>query len=170
MDVSRQCLCSENDINQIKGFVIAPRLQQINPHWKGKLYQETVMNEATCSSFDFPYYKSIHLICIGTNLDNRSQSAQIRKYLSAKSIQHHKILTSASTLGFKGNTDISIPHITDRYDHESYSQDITYPRKSSLPFLIGHTILWAKGIFTSVRFAVSIDPYFNALFSFLIAI
>lgn len=80
---------------------------------------------------------------------NAVDNIKARQYVDAKAVLHWKPLFEAGTLGTKCNSQLVLPGLTECYNDSQDPQEKSVPMCTmrSFPFLIEHTIEWARARF-----------------------
>jgi ubiquitin-activating enzyme E1 len=141
-NLSRQFLFRNTDIGKLKSVVACEKAKTMNPNIKIVAHQNKVDNN-TLNVYNEQFFNGI--TCITNALDNVSA----RLFVDSLCIMHKKPLIESGTLGTKCNVQTIIPYLT-----ESYGSSVDPPEQSipictlkNFPYLIEHTIQWAKDLF-----------------------
>lgn len=86
-------------------------------------------------------------------------NVKARQYVDAKCVFHGKALFESGTLGTKCNSQIIVPHMTESYGDSNDPQEDSIPLCTlrNYPYLLDHTIEWARNYFQAMFVDGSID-------------
>ncbi|KAH7816151.1 putative Ubiquitin-like modifier-activating enzyme 1 C (Uba1C) [Monocercomonoides exilis] len=145
-NLSRQFLFRPWDIQKPKSLTAAKAIVQINNAVSIEPLVSKVGRETEKGPFDATFWKSLDFV--GNALDNLPS----RLYVDEQCVAYQKALFECGTLGTKGNTQSVIPFLTENYGNSQDEPDneIAMCTVRNLPYLIEHTIEYARGIFVSV--------------------
>jgi ubiquitin-activating enzyme E1 len=145
-NLSRQLLFRDADIGSFKSTAARKATLRFNANMEVEAHTSKVgaQDESQSSPFD-EHFWSKRVDIVLNALDN----IEARLYIDGMCVSHKKALIDAGTLGSKGNVQVVIPH-----QSESYGSSIDPPEPSipvctikNFPFLISHTIQWARDLF-----------------------
>ena len=141
-NLSRQFLFHNDDIGSMKSETAVREAKKMNPNINIIAHQNKIGDD-TLSIYNETFFKGI--TCVTGALDN----IEARKYVDGLCVKNKKPLLEAGTMGTKCNVQVIIPFMT-----ESYGSTRDPPEKSiplctikNFPYLIEHTIQWARDIF-----------------------
>jgi ubiquitin-activating enzyme E1 len=141
-NLNRQFLFRPKDIGNSKSVTAARAIMDMNPKIKVISHQNRVGNE-TLNIYNEEFFNG--LTCVANALDN----VQARLFVDSLCVTHKKPLFESGTLGTKGNIQTIIPNLTESYGSTSDppEKDIPVCTLKNFPYLIEHTIQWARDMF-----------------------
>ena len=144
-NLSRQFLFRQKDVQKPKSETAAQSIKKINPNVNVKALTIKVGTE-TESVFNSGFWKSLDIVA------NALDNVLSRLYVDSQCVNYGKPLFECGTLGTKGNTQPVIPHLTDNYGATSDppEKDLPMCTVRNLPFMIEHTIEYARGLFVEL--------------------
>jgi ubiquitin-activating enzyme E1 len=144
-NLSRQFLFRNSDIGKFKSEVASTRAKQMNNKVK-IIYHKTKVDKDSESLYNPEFYQNKS--CIVNALDN----VQARLFVDNKCIQNNVPLLESGTLGTKGNVQVILPNITETYGstQDQVEESIPVCTLKNFPYLIEHTIQWARELFESL--------------------
>jgi len=141
-NLSRQFLFRNNDIGKLKSVIACEKAKIMNPNIKIIAHQNKVDSNSV-NTYNEQFFDNI--TCVANALDN----VTARLFVDSLCIMHKKPLIESGTLGTKCNVQTIIPYLT-----ESYGSSVDPPEQSipictlkNFPYLIEHTIQWARDLF-----------------------
>ena len=151
-NLNRQFLFRQRHVGSAKSTVAAAAAAEMNPDMEGHVSaRELKVAPETATTFDHAFWSGLDVV---TNaLDN----VQARRYVDGLCVEHGLPLLESGTLGTKSNTMTVVPGVTLSYSSEQDApeQDIPACTLKSFPYLIEHTLQWARNAFED---AFVIDP------------
>lgn len=141
-NLNRQFLFRTRDIGQPKSVVAAAAALRMNPALKLRSIEARVAPDTTAT---FPHAFWSGLSFVTNALDN----VEARKYVDSRCVEHRLPLLESGTLGTKCNTLTCLPGKTLSYASEEDPADESIPvcTLKSFPYLIEHTLQWARDAF-----------------------
>lgn len=140
-NLNRQFLFRNNDIGKYKSDCAKDAILKIKPDMN-IVAQKFKIGSETTQIYNSDFFKNKIVL---TALDN----VQTRMYVDNLCVENKIPMIDSGTLGTKGNVQIVYPYMT-----ETYSSSVDPPEKSipvctikSYPYLIDHTIQWARELF-----------------------
>ena len=144
-NLNRQFLFRAHHVGKSKSSSAVEVVSKMNPRMKLNPLKSRVAPD-TEKLFNDAFWDSQMFVV------NAVDNIKAREYIDRKVVLHKKPLFEAGTLGTKCNSQVIIPNLT-----ESYNDSVDPPEKSipmctlkSFPYLIEHTIEWARGLFFSL--------------------
>ena len=140
-NLNRQFLFRPADVGKAKSACAAAAAAGINPQLRVRAYEERVGEESV--AFDDAFWQSLD--GVANALDN----VQARLYVDRCCVAHRLPLLESGTSGTKGNTQVVLPGVSESYASSSDPPEPTIPvcTLKSFPYLIEHTLQWARDIF-----------------------
>ncbi len=152
-NLNRQFLFRPSDVGKSKAMCAAEAVRQMNPQSQVTAYEERVGEES--GAFDENFWHSLD--GVANALDN----VQARLFVDRRCVEHGLPLLESGTSGTKGNTQVILPGLSESYGSTSDPPEPSIPvcTLKSFPYLIEHTLQWARdafeGEFTLVPDAVN---------------
>jgi ubiquitin-activating enzyme E1 len=141
-NLNRQFLFGYQDIGKYKSEAVVGAISRINPG-VNIIAQQNKVGHETLSIYNEKFMRE--LTCVLTALDN----IQARIFVDNLCIDSTIPLIDSGTLGTKGNVQTIIPHMTQTYGstNDPAEQSIPLCTLKSFPYMIEHTIQWARDLF-----------------------
>ncbi|KAK2951817.1 putative Ubiquitin-activating enzyme E1 1 [Blattamonas nauphoetae] len=141
-NLSRQFLFRTADIQKPKSECAANAIKGINP--AANLRSLTIkVGTETEDIFNNDFWNSLDFVV------NALDNVQSRRYVDDRCVGFGKALLDSGTLGTQGNTQSIVPFVTENYGatHDPPEKSIPLCTLRNMPYLIDHTIEYARGLF-----------------------
>lgn len=144
-NLSRQFLFRDHDIGKPKAEIAAQIVGYMAPECEIKYYLHKMCPE-TESIFGREFFESVDVIV------NALDNVDARIYMDKRSRLFNKPLIDSGTLGTKGNIQTVINGLTETYSSskDPVENEIPMCTIKNHPFMIEHTIQWAREKFETV--------------------
>jgi ubiquitin-activating enzyme E1 len=144
-NLSRQFLFRQKDIQKPKAAVAAEAIRTLNPDIRINALTSKVGTE-TEHIFTAAFWQSLDVV------SNALDNVPSRLYIDNQCVTHRKPLLECGTLGTKGNTQTVVPFVTENYGASADPPEKDLPMCSvrNLPYLIEHTIEYARSLFVEI--------------------
>lgn len=144
-NLNRQFLFRYDDIGKFKSECAAKAINVMNPNIKITAQKNKVSSD-TENIYNKDFFSKIS--CVMAALDN----VQARSYVDELCVKYCKPLIDSGTLGTKANVQTIIPHLTESYrsTQDPPEKDIPMCTLKNFPYLIDHTIQWARNLFEGI--------------------
>ncbi|EMP31703.1 Ubiquitin-like modifier-activating enzyme 6 [Chelonia mydas] len=144
-NLNRQFLFRPHHIQKPKSYTAAAATLNINPQLKIDPYLNKVC-PATENIYNDEFYTKQDIIV--TALDNVDFPLQI---YCVRCVANLRPLLDSGTMGTKGHTETTVPHLTESYNshRDPPEEEIPFCTLKSFPAAIEHTIQWARDKFES---------------------
>ena len=141
-NLNRQFLFRPKDVGCAKSTTAARAAMAMNPGMNVKSYEDKVAPE-TEGTFGDNFFNSLSGVC--TALDN----VEARLYVDQRCLYYRKPMLESGTLGTKGNTQLVLPYKTVNYgaSRDPPEKSIPICTLKNFPYMIEHTIQWARDFF-----------------------
>lgn len=141
-NLNRQFLFRTTHIGKSKSVTASHVAKEMNPALNVKAMQERVSAD-TEHIFTDKFWDQLNFIV------NAVDNIKAREYVDKKAVFHLKQLFESGTLGTKCNSQMIIPDKTESYSDSQDPQEkgIAMCTLRSFPYLIDHTIEWARSKF-----------------------
>ena len=140
-NLNRQFLFRPSDVGKAKSRCAAAAALKINPSFNVIAHEEKVGDDS--STFGEAFWRGLD--GVANALDN----VQARLYVDRCCVAHRLPLLESGTSGTKGNTQVVLPDLSESYGSSADPPEPTIPvcTLKSFPYLIEHTLQWARDIF-----------------------
>ena len=140
-NLNRQFLFRPSDVGKAKSRCAAAAACGINPKLKIQAYEERVGDDSESFAEDF-----------WTSLDgvaNALDNVQARLFVDKCCVAYGLPLLESGTSGTKGNTQVVLPGLSESYGSSADPPEPAIPvcTLKSFPYLIEHTLQWARDAF-----------------------
>jgi ubiquitin-activating enzyme E1 len=151
-NLNRQFLFRREHVGKSKAETATGVAQKMNPSLNVEAFKTRVSPDNE-TIFTDKYWDSLDIV-VGA-VDN----VKARQYVDAKCVFHAKPLFESGTLGTKCNSQIIIPEVTESYGDSQDPQEDGIPLCTirNYPYLLDHTIEWARNYFQAMFVDGSID-------------
>ena len=139
-NLNRQFLFRDYDVGQMKSTVAVKSISNINKNTNAIPHVVKVAPE-TENMFNDTFWEEIDIVV------NALDNVEARKYVDSRCSFYRKPLFESGTLGTKANVQPIIPSLTEGYSDGPNDQpevDIPVCTLKSFPYMIEHTLAWAK--------------------------
>jgi ubiquitin-activating enzyme E1 len=139
-NLNRQFLFRDENVGQMKSIAASAVSQTMNTSTQIIPFTAKVAPE-TEGQFDDDFWGSVDVVV------NALDNVDARKFVDSKCVFHQKPLLESGTLGTKSNVQPIVPSVTEGYSdgpEDQQEQDIPLCTLKSFPYLIEHTLAWAK--------------------------
>lgn len=144
-NLNRQFLFRRKHVKKSKSVVACGVAQSINPDLKVHAHKGRA-EPKTEHIFTDLFWDELDVV-FGA-VDN----VHARKYIDSKVVLHNKYSIESGTLGTKCNSQIIIPHKTQSYSDSQDQKEESIPMCTlrNYPYLLDHTIEWARDYFQAL--------------------
>ena len=146
-NLNRQFLFRDRNVGEMKSVAAAAAARAMNPNLN---FEQSGTNNGvktmkvapeTEATFNDDFWEGIDVVV------NALDNVDARKYVDSRCRFYKKPLVESGTLGTKANVQPIVPHVTQGYSEgpeDQDEQDIPVCTLKSFPYLIEHTLAWAK--------------------------
>ena len=151
-NLNRQFLFRREHVGQSKAQTVGDVAKTMNCKFNAVSYKNRVSPENE-NIFTDTFWDSQDFV-VGA-VDN----VKARQYVDSKCVFHEKPLFESGTLGTKCNSQVIVPHMTESYGDSNDPQEESIPLCTlrNYPYLLDHTIEWARNYFQAMFVDGSID-------------
>jgi ubiquitin-activating enzyme E1 len=141
-NLNRQFLFRNDNIGKNKAIVAAAAVKEMNANFNVIPHINKVGPE-TEHIYTDEFYSNL------TGLANALDNVEARKYTNDRSHYYLLPLLESGTQGTRAHTQMIVPHVTSGYDAPGDARDtkIAICTLKNFPYLIHHTIQWARDLF-----------------------